>query len=61
MRACCGVSFPHGGAYSNNGMDSSLFDAAAKAFEFFRCNSVNGGAHRCCYLPVSDARSFHAL
>jgi hypothetical protein len=55
------VSFPHGGAYSNTAMDSSLVDAAAKAFEFFCCNSVTGGAHRCCYLPVSGARSFHAL
>jgi hypothetical protein len=33
----------------------------AKALEFFCCESVTGGAHRCCCLPVSGARSLDAL
>lgn len=36
MQCCCCVSFRHcGGEYSNTAMGSSLFDAAAKALQFF--------------------------
>jgi hypothetical protein len=36
MQRCCCVSFFHdGGEYSNTAMGYSLFDAAAKALEFF--------------------------
>ena len=36
MQRCCCVSFFHnGGEYSNTAMGSSLFDAVAKALEFF--------------------------